>query len=85
MPCDKKAARQDQQCYYCIKVGALVDAIKPQMEERYPDAVKSCPKLIEYYQYQNGIYLPMALLGLGGILFIIACRYVVRDKQAVEK
>ena len=38
-----------------------------------------------YYQYQNGIYLPMALLGLGGILFLIACRYVVRDKQAVEK
>merc|ERR1712228_678121 len=44
-----------------------------------------CPKLTEYYQYQNGIYLPMALLGLGGILFLMACRYVVRDKQAVEK
>jgi len=66
-------------------VGALVDAIKPQMTERYPEAVESCPKLIEYYQYQNGIYLPMALLALGGILFLVACRYVVRDKQAVEK
>ena len=55
------------------------------MEERYPDSVESCPKLIEYYQYQNGIYLPMALLGLGGLLFILACRYVVRDKHAVEK
>ena len=55
------------------------------MTERYPDVVESCPKLIEYYQYQNGIYLPMALLALGGILFLVACRYVVRDKQAVEK
>ena len=68
-----------------MQVGALVDAIKPQMEERYPESVETCPKLIEYYQYQNGIYLPMALLGLGGLLFILACRYVVCDKQAVEK
>ena len=74
-----------QQSHNHFKVGALVDAIKAQMEERHPDSVESCPKLIEYYQYQNGIYLPMALLGLGGLLFILACRYVVRDKQAVEK
>ena len=32
---------------FSFQVGALVDAIKPQMEEKHSDYVEKCPKLIE--------------------------------------
>jgi len=64
-------------------VGLLVDGLKEGVKEQHAEG--TCRQVIDYYSFQYAMYLPIALLFLGGLLFLLACRWVVRDKQAVEK
>ena len=63
-------------------MGLLADKLKPGLREGSPDA---CQEYIDFYAYQHAMFLPFGLLAMGGILFLVACRWVVADKQAVER
>jgi len=63
-------------------VGALADGLKPMIKEKYPEY---CEDMIEFYSLQYAMFLPFCLLFIGGLLFLLACRWVVDDKHAVER
>lgn len=63
-------------------VGLLADSLKGGIKEANPGY---CQDLVDYYAIQYAMFLPFCLLFLGGCLFLIACRWVVADKQAVER
>ena len=63
-------------------VGVLADSLKPGIRKNHPEY---CAETVEYFGMQRAMFLPFALLFLGGILFLLATKWVVRDKQAVEK
>ena len=62
-------------------VGVLADGLKPGIQSTNPSY---CQELVDFYAIQYAMFLPFGLLCLGGILFLVACRWVVADKQAVE-
>ena len=43
-----------------------------------------CQEMIDYLAIQQSLYLPMSLLCLGGLLFLLATKWVVRDEAAVS-
>lgn len=63
-------------------VGLLADGLEVPVKESNPEY---CQDLVDYYGIQYAMFLPFTLLGIGGILFLVACRWVVKDKQAVER
>jgi len=63
-------------------VGVLADALKPGIQSNHADY---CHETVEYFGMQRAMFLPFALLFLGGILFLLATKWVVRDKRAVEE
>jgi len=63
-------------------VGVLADSLKPGIRNNNPEY---CAETVEYFGMQRAMFLPFALLFMGGILFLLATKWVVRDKQAVEK
>ena len=63
-------------------VGVLADGLKPGIKKNH---VEYCAETVDYFGMQNAMFLPFALLFLGGVLFLVATIWVVKDKQAVEK
>jgi len=63
-------------------VGVLADALKPGIQSNHADY---CHETVEYFGMQRAMFLPFAMLLLGGILFLLATKWVVRDKRAVEE
>jgi len=61
-------------------VGILADGLKPGIRS----SNDYCNETVEYFGMQHAMFLPFALLFLGGILFLIATKWVVRDKHAIE-
>jgi len=61
-------------------VGILADGLKPGIRS----SNDYCHETVEYFGMQHAMFLPFALLFLGGILFLIATKWVVRDKHAIE-
>lgn len=62
-------------------VGVLADGLKPGIKKNH---VEYCAETVDYFGMQNAMFLPFALLFLGGVLFLVATIWVVKDKQAVE-
>ena len=52
-------------------VGVLADALKPGIQSNHADY---CHETVEYFGMQRAMFLPFALLFLGGILFLLATR-----------
>ena len=44
-----------------------------------------CPEMINFLAIQRSLYLPFSLLLLGGLLFLLATKWVRADKQAVDQ
>ena len=44
-----------------------------------------CPEMINFLAIQRSLYLPFSLLLLGGLLFLLATKWVRADKHAVDQ
>jgi len=62
-------------------VGLLAQGLEPGIREANPEY---CQATVKYFAMQRAMFLPFAFCCLGGILFMIATHWVVRDKHAVE-
>ena len=62
-------------------VGLLADGLKGNIKGEHPDY---CDDTINFFAIQYAMFLPFVLLFLGGILFLIATIWVVKDKHAVD-
>jgi len=62
-------------------VGLLADGLKSGIREDNSDY---CPDTVDYFAIQYSLFLPFVLLFLGGVLFLIATIWVVRDKESVD-
>ena len=63
-------------------VGLLADGLKSGIREDNSDY---CPDTVDYFAIQYSLFLPFVLLFLGGVLFLIATIWVVRDKESVDR
>jgi len=62
-------------------VGLLADGIKTDIASNNP---AYCDVTNTFFSQQYAFFLPFILLFLGGVLFLIATIWVVRDKKAVD-
>ena len=52
-----------------------------KVKESHPDY---CTDMINYIAVQRSLFVPFSLLLLGGLLFLLATKWVSRDKYAAE-
>ena len=62
-------------------VGVLADGLKPGIQSTNPGY---CPDLVDFYAIQYAMFLPFGVLCVGGVLFLLVCRWVEVDNQTVE-
>ena len=60
----------------------LIDVSLRQVRESHGSY---CPEMVNFLAIQRSLYLPFSLLLLGGLLFLLATKWVRADKQAVDQ
>jgi len=63
-------------------VGFLIDAMEKKVAKSHDGY---CSDMVTYLAIQQSLFLPFAVVLLGGLLFLVATKWIVNDKLAVEQ